>query len=240
MRKIVFALPHAGGGALSFAGWEELIDGEFYSFDYSGHWTRSDEPFDHSINELVDDIVEKILSFHLTRDDQIILFGHSMGGVVAWFCASKLISEHKIIPEAVCISGTVSLRAIHVGQLEGLVSDQDFLNFLVRLKQVPEKVLDNEIFFKVLLPAARNDFKLLCDFASGSPDKVKKIESSIFCFIGDKDEFVDLKGVQDWKNYTASEFKTYQLRGNHFYLRIPLNRKKVCRIINNIFASQNN
>ena len=84
--KNVFLLPFAGGSSLLYSQWK-LDHFLFRGIDYSGHGFRYQEPMAQSLEDLAEDVIQQIES---VRPEEFFLFGHSMGGLLAWLVAQKL------------------------------------------------------------------------------------------------------------------------------------------------------
>ena len=110
MQLICF--PWAGGSSVLYAPWLKHpgIASAFSSVvcvDYPGRASRSaEEPIGH-IDPLVDNILESYTCFNsdAAGDDEIVLFGHSFGAIVAFEVARRL-EERGQSPKAVFVSAS--------------------------------------------------------------------------------------------------------------------------------------
>ncbi len=85
----VFCFPHAGGGASFYKKWEEAFDVgvDLIGVQYPGHFDRIKESPATNIEELTDPICEEIEAY---TDIPVVLFGHSLGALVAYTISQKL------------------------------------------------------------------------------------------------------------------------------------------------------
>src|SRR5437870_4644362 len=85
----VFCLPSAGGGASVFREWRlaQGDDLEVVAIELPGRETRIAEPLRERVAALVDDLRDT-----LPTDRPYALFGHSMGGLIAFELARALVA----------------------------------------------------------------------------------------------------------------------------------------------------
>ena len=102
--KRVICFHHAGGTATFYGKWREYIrdDIEILSFMLPGHDRRMREDFCDNLKEVVQDIVNCGLEMF---DLPFILYGHSMGGLMAYELAKLLEMNYHICPDKLIISG---------------------------------------------------------------------------------------------------------------------------------------
>lgn len=82
-------LPCAGGCAANYNKYKHFLP-DVTIYEYPGHWTRYREGLVHSVSALVEDFVTRVIDAE--QDMPLYLFGHSMGGIVAWSAVEKLLS----------------------------------------------------------------------------------------------------------------------------------------------------
>ena len=104
MSKKLITFPCAGGSANNFNKIIKNLDCKIYSMEYSGHWTRYEERAYDSMEDCIESLYSEIEEI-VTETDEIFLLGHSMGAIVAYEIAVRLL-EHEIrqIPLKVLVS----------------------------------------------------------------------------------------------------------------------------------------
>ncbi|NJR38935.1 MAG: thioesterase [Leptolyngbyaceae cyanobacterium CSU_1_4] len=209
----LFCLPYAGGGTHSFRRWSEHLPHlEVCPIQLPGRERRlSEAPFT-SLKQLIQALTEAILPF---LDRPFALFGHSMGGLIAFELTRFLRQNHHPQPLHLFVSGCrapqLSSPLSHLHTL----ADAEFLQELRRYNGTPEAVLTNTELMQVLLPTLRADFAMVETYAY-------QLESPLDCPItaygGLKDLDITPQDLADWQIQTVNSFAKYLLPGDHFFL----------------------
>ena len=223
--KNIYIFPCAGGCAANYSEYGLYLP-ETKVYEYKGHWSRFEEPFSVAMDDLVRDAADLIRCNEYP--DGLLLFGHSMGGIVAWHLAAKLLEiglDVKGIFIAACSPPTEKVRA-----LDKIDSDEDIEDFLIRVRQVPQKVLRSDFFKENLLPTIRNDFRILKD-AISRKTKYHKIDCDIICLGGREDSLIQMDLMYGWENFTNGSLQVHEFPGNHFFVYERNNIKKISRLI---------
>ena len=97
-----------------------------------GRENRSAEPVAESIDQLADQIVPHLLPL---LDRPAVIWGHSLGGIVAWEVVRLLRERHRIEPAHFLVTGTAPPHLIVKWQkrevmLKAMVADGTYLNIL--------------------------------------------------------------------------------------------------------------
>src|SRR6056297_3046515 len=106
MNKKVIAFPFAGGNKHCYDFLKNHVSSqnvEIHTMEYPGRGSRIKESLLVDIYSLIDDLYEKVLC--LTDDSNYILFGHSMGGLVAYLLAKKIEKHDDNPPFKLIVSG---------------------------------------------------------------------------------------------------------------------------------------
>ena len=92
MSKKLITFPCAGGNANNFNKIIKNLDCKIYSMEYSGHWTRYEERMYASMEDCIESLYSEIEEI-VTETDDIFLLGHSMGPIVAYEIAVRLLDH---------------------------------------------------------------------------------------------------------------------------------------------------
>jgi surfactin synthase thioesterase subunit len=210
--KTLFCLPHAGGSASVFAQFENSISGHGFNcqaIEYPGHGARMREPLCRNIEDLVSDVVSQLSD---VKGD-FCLYGHSLGGHIAFEVSRSLRRLNNSSLEHLFLSGNagpsvpIKLRGLH---------DLEPDLFYKRLSELggvfqPEKwdAQIQEIFYPIL----KADFEVVSsiDFRKEEP-----LDIPITAFVGTEDIY-SCNEIQQWEIETKQPLSLYQFEGNHFF-----------------------
>lgn len=208
----VFLLHFAGGNSYSFNFLRPFLPGnfDFLLIELPGRGKRSDEKLLSAESEAIDDLVNQITSLRNGRP--YIIFGHSMGAHLGLRITKKM-EELSDCPKRLVVAGNAG-PGTGDEKLRSKMNDEELKQELLNLGGVPNDVLENEELFSFFSPIMRSDFKILEEsepFSAGF-----KVSTPIVAVMGEKEEAVE--EIENWKNFTSRNFKSYILPGNHFFI----------------------
>ena len=211
---MLIILPCAGGCAANFTRYNSFLN-DVHTYEYPGHWTRFSEPLRSDPKYLIRDLLDCIISGRY--GNRIDLFGHSMGGLLAWLLACELLNRGIEINHLYLVAcGIPQIRPKFLYEIE---NDDDIKGVLARIRQIPENILESDFFNRNLLPVIRNDFevvRILLDNLNSYTDA--QIPSDITCFYGNEDPVIDYLDMCGWREYTKRGFDIQEFKGDHFFL----------------------
>lgn len=222
--KNMFLLPFAGGSSLLYSKWK-LDHFRMYALDYSGHGFRYQEPMAQSMDDFVEDVIQQVESARL---EEFFLFGHSMGGLLAWLMTQKL--EKK--PQVLFISACEPPGCLDVGKYEKYQREDLLMQYIVDYNRVPEKQRNSKVFRKILLPVIQNDFRILSEYVY-EPEPV--LDVPIVVLYSREDTMMRHEVMEEWRDY-GRKVSFRQIRGDHFYLEEEQNRKQILEIMNRVMS----
>jgi medium-chain acyl-[acyl-carrier-protein] hydrolase len=217
-RVRVLCLPPSGSGASFFASWRLRLRSQNYSVlpvQLPGRESRLGEAAHTSLPALVAAAADGLAEELSTGRD--IIFGHSMGGAVAFELAVELRRRGRPEPAAVVIS---ACSPPHLGMSHELpmadASDLDLITMLTRLGGTPQLLLQNEDFMQMMLPALRADLQA-CETYRPVGDEV--VTTPIVAIGGADDPAVPAAHLHEWAAYTTGPFRALTVDGGHHYLQ---------------------
>ncbi|KAM5157029.1 S-acyl fatty acid synthase thioesterase, medium chain-like [Mantella aurantiaca] len=225
----LICFPWAGGGSLYNAQWGRLFDDsvEVCSLRLPGRESRSQEPFPHSVDQLLDDIIDVLLP--LLREKRFAFFGHSFGSFNSYSTAARLKEKYGLEPIYLFVSGAPAPHTLYrpSSQKKSELSDEDFLKWMAAKQGTPPELLQNKEAIQLFLPLMKADLKLLENHVIEKPS-VPVLSCGMTCFYGTEDVPCDLS---IWKDLTSGDFSIHMLPGGHFYLRDSTNEKSLVQYI---------
>ncbi len=211
----LFCLPHAGGTAAHFAGWQRWLPPtvEAVPLDLPGHGRRRGEPLLAELPALVAELSRSVAA----PGGRVALFGHSFGAVLAYELARTLHRAGRP-PELLLVAARngplapLSHRPIHA------LPDDELVVALHRLGGTPAAVLRDPHLLRHFLPALRADLKLAETYARtpGPP-----LSCPVAAYVGRLDRMADAAGTLAWQRETTARFDLTVLGAGHFLLDDP-------------------
>jgi surfactin synthase thioesterase subunit len=205
--------PHAGGAVTFFSPLARALSGRFEvcGVQYPGRQDRRAEPCLRTIAEIADGAFTALRSSGAAPR---VLFGHSMGAVVAFEVARRM-EEHGTTPLGLVVSGrrapsTIREEAVHRRGDNALVDE------IRRLGGTDTAFLDDPELRAMVLPAIRADYTAVetYRYVQGSP-----LSCGIAAIIGTGDPRVTQAEAEAWSAHTSGDFTLQTVPGGHFYLR---------------------
>jgi surfactin synthase thioesterase subunit len=209
LRLICF--PFAGGGATAFRTWPLGLprDVEVLAYVPPGREGRTFEPLvDHAAG-LADEAID-CLAPHL--DAPHVLFGHSMGSIVAYEVAARTRSAglRRLVVAGHTLRRDPDHRPVHA------LPDAEFVQEVRRLNGTPDDVLANEDIMPLLIPVLRSDIRVAETYR---PPDHAPLDCPISAYGGLADPSVSREDLEDWRGRTRAGFSARMLPGDHFFLR---------------------
>lgn len=232
MKKILFSLPCAGGRAANYDIWKSHINFELINIEYPGHWGRWGETACTNINDLVEDVTRQISDrVEDTQGMGIFLIGHSMGALIAWLVAQSLKAKKNILLEGIIIAAMLSPDQLDSLNSIPLTAEADIKEFLHRIRQVPDNILNSAFFNSYFFPAIESDFRIFRECVEKTGE-FRKMDVSCLVLYGTQDPIINMNHLTSWNNYAESVIYS-KIDGDHFFIYDSAQIKKICCSVNN-------
>lgn len=217
-RARLFCFPYAGGGSAPFQAWGPLLAdvAVVAAARPPGRESRFREP---AIDDAVQiarsatESLEPLLRAEPTRPYS--LFGHSLGGTVAFEVARELRRRGLPRPEALIVSGRNAPTMPSTRKPIAHLPDKEFIEEIAALEGTPKEVLANAELLELCLPMLRTDFHAA--EAYRRPDG-EALDLPIFAYGGTSDDEVSVESLQAWQKETSGPFKLRLFEGGHFFI----------------------
>lgn len=213
----LFCFPPAGGTSALYRNWHlglpESV--EVHAIELPGRERRfSDTPFT-SMGALLDELVP-VIEAARHPDRSFALFGHSMGGSIAFELTRRLREQKRGLPQVLCVSGRKAPQLAERFPLMHNLSEGEFIQGLRAYGGTPEAVLQSEDLMELFVPLLRADFSL---FETWSYQEESPLPMPLVVFGGDEDPRALIGELQAWRMHTAADFGFRMIPGGHFFLR---------------------
>lgn len=211
----IFCLPYAGGNKYSYREFVENAPSflNIITLDYPGRVPRIKEPLLSNIETLVNDLYKQIKNKVDQKDYAI--YGHSMGGLIAYLLTRKLIENNHKAPLHLFITGTSGPSASSRGEkMRHLLPKEEFLQEMKDLDGIPDEILQTEELLSFFEPILRADFKVSENYVYENYDP---IDIPITVITG-MEEDMELDDIYLWQKETKSVVDFRQMPGKHFFI----------------------
>lgn len=213
-RPAVYCLPFAGGGASFYRPWVQSVPGlAIVPVQPPGREDRLFEPSFERMSELVRGAADALLPF---VGKPYILFGHSMGGMMAYELVQELRRRGAAEPVHLFVSGAPAPhRAAEIPPIYHLPEPELVAEIQRRYRGLPAEVLQSRELLDLLLPRLRADLAVTGTYVWRSSPP---LSCPITAFGGDSDETVSPDMIDAWREHTAAAFRSRIFSGGHFFL----------------------
>ncbi len=210
----LYCFPYAGGAALIYRHWGKKLpeEVEVCPVQLPGRWGRISEPPFRDLDSLVLNIREGLRE-EITKP--YILFGHSMGALIAFELARLLQGEKVNPPRLLVVSAAFAPQRASRPQPTFGLPDGALIQRIRELNGTPEEILQNSVMLQTFLPILRADLEMAetYRFIPG-----EKLCCPILALGGEEDPEVNLKEMEGWAAQTEKSFTLKRLPGGHFFL----------------------
>ncbi|WP_326594995.1 thioesterase II family protein [Streptomyces sp. NBC_01803] len=210
----LFCLPYAGGGASAYRAWGDLASGRIQvcPLEVPGRGRRLAETPFNRLRPLVGALADALRA-HLDRP--FAIFGHSMGGLLAFELTRTLRRRGWPLPEHLFVSGAAPPDVPRTRPPVHAASDEEVKAELRRLGGTPGELLDDDEVMELMLPTLRADFSVLetYEYRAEPPLPVP-----MTVFGGTADPLVAPAALHGWRRQAGAGSRLELLPGGHFFL----------------------
>jgi medium-chain acyl-[acyl-carrier-protein] hydrolase len=212
-RHRLICFPYAGGSANDYRDWVDRIPGtDIVAARLPGRDSRYTEPAETRFVPLLDDLVRTIEPY-LGAD--VTLFGHSMGGLLAFEIARRLEADGRA-PTSVVASGCLAPRTFaSAGRTD--FSDETLLAELRAEGPGSAEVRANDELLNLMLPIFRADLQLIADYRL-SP-AAAPLARPVRLYYGADDVPEPGRLRQEWAEVVSGGLELRRFPGDHFFVR---------------------
>lgn len=212
----LFCFPYAGGNAHIYRGWQDDLSPDHVqvcAVEIPGRGRQRRRPPFATLEPLVDAVLDAIEPF---LDRPFALFGHSMGGLIAFELARTLRRRGGPQPVHLFVSaadapGGPRTRPSSIRS----AAEVDVKKELRVLGGTPQVLLDNEELMELMLPVLRADFSIIetYEYRPEAP-----LVMPITVFGGISDQVVSQQSLRGWLEQSTGDSQLRLFPGDHFFL----------------------
>ena len=179
--------------------------------EYSGHGFRFKEPLISEFPQMLEDIIS---SMNVSNDDEYILFGHSMGGLLAWMLAHEMKRRGLKEPERIIISGCEPPDTINTRLFHKYTDYDEVVEYVRHFNRFSEKRIKSEVFVKFFFPIIQNDFRLVSSYQY---KETEALDIPMDVIYSKDDSIMRCDTMEGWKKF-SSDVEFYVVEGDHFFI----------------------
>jgi surfactin synthase thioesterase subunit len=212
---VLLCLPYAGAGAGLFRPWQRVAPPHLTvrGLQLPGRENRIAETLVTEVSAAVEQVRAQALAF-AGEFDQVLVFGHSAGAVLAFEVALDLSRRVPGRLSHLIVSGCAGPRLPRRLRATGL-PDDDFLARVREFAGYRDSVFDDPEMREVLLPVLRADVAMFESYRPG-PDDV--LDVPIIAIRGSNDALVAAAESARWADVTSMGVTIVEPEGPHMYI----------------------
>jgi external thioesterase TEII len=214
----LYCLHFAGGNSYSFrafkARFPDFIEPIF--LELPGRGLRLREPLLIDVNQAVKDLLPR-----LQTTEPYAIYGHSMGGLLAYQLTQQLMAKKQNLPLYLLISGCRAPRFIPRNDARHLLSKAQFFNMLQALGGLPKDILANQELMEFFEPVLRADFQIVDTYHYRA--SAVRLSMPVSILGGQNDKEVSYAELNHWQEECALPIRLHYWAGDHFFIFEKLN-----------------
>ena len=217
-RVQLLCFPYAGGSAAVFRQWRRLTPAalELYPVELPGRGARLREVLASNLREMAESCAR---AWHDgCGADEVVLFGHSMGGWLAFGTAVELERlgtrvRHLFVSAIGAPLSTPRPQLSH--------GDAEVLDKLQSFGGTPPLLLQDPVLLQHALPTLRADFAAVRGYVSPEGERVR---CDLTVFEGTDDRTVATTRLEAWRGRSVGRFTRVPIEGDHFFVHSAASR----------------
>ncbi len=226
----LFCFSYAGGSASFYSDWSSFLHKNIgvYPYELAGHGGRAEESTLHTVESASKEAADTIKEF---SDKPILLYGHSMGGIIAFQTSFELAEKYGTAAAGLFISASVPNYS-QTSKMNGIkmseLNDEEFCDKLIEFEAIDKRIFRVKSFKEIYLPVIRSDFYMTENFI---PTDNIKLDSDMFIYGGSGDKIISAQLLNEWKVHTNKKIQINVMSGGHFFVR--QHKERICSDISN-------
>jgi len=213
-RVSLLCLPCAGASATMYLRWRPLLPRwiEIVPVELPGRGMRMGECFVESFDAQVARICAEQAD---AMQGSFMLFGHSMGALLAYGVAQRLRALGRPLPRALLASGSSAPSQRDPGRLPGAHDDAALTAELRKQGGTPEEVFASAELMRITLDTLGADYRVCRSFAYAAD---APLPMPLHVFAGRRDD-IDALRMEAWSAHAGDAFTLDWFDGGHFFIR---------------------
>ena len=183
---------------------------EFVPLTTPGKDQRLSETLLTDVHQLAEQYAQQLID---SEDSDYILYGHSMGALMANLVVQNLSEQNATLPKHVVVSSYPAPRHHH-DRGRGQMDDIAFIKHMKQLDGLPPRLLNEPSLMRVFLPILRADITAIDNYRYEPTDK---FDTPLTVLFGSKEEQLQ-RVILDWQQECAQRITVQRMEGGHFFI----------------------
>lgn len=213
--KQVICFPYLGGYANSFLDLSNALgeDVELWALNPPGHGGCAMQPLEDI--EVLLDLYEKEIQEILRPN--CVFFGHSMGGIMAYFLTQHLLQSQNSLAESITlVLSSCNTPSDFQGKNYSNLSNDNLIDHLISYDGIPEELINEKNLLEFFLPIFRADFKVL---ETSATHDYTPLNIPVYVLWGESDKIVPIESIAQWSKYFRNEVNLIPIEnGSHMFI----------------------
>ncbi|GAA3074707.1 thioesterase II family protein [Streptosporangium carneum] len=210
-------LGFCGGGTGPYQPWAEVVPPgvDLALVCYAGREGRFLEEFATTWDELAEDATRTVVS--AVGDRPYVLFGHSMGGWMAFEVATRLQARSASVPDALVVSScNAPARGLTPRDMlpARQDTDEELLTWMRTHGLLADYVLDDPDLLEMAVEIMRADIAVRDTFRYNG---AAGVTMPLQFLAGADDEAIEADAPAQWRELALGPYRHDSLPGSHFY-----------------------
>lgn len=210
----LLTIPCAGASATMYLRWRRHLPSsvQLVPLEPPGRGARLGQSFIERFDGLVSWLCQ---TWQAELQDRYVLFGHSMGALLAWGMAVHQRRTGGRMPEALLLSACAAPSQRDPDRFRGLDSDESLMADLRAQGGTSEAVFAHPDMLRMTLDTLRADYRV-CDSFVHDPDEAP-LALPVHVLAGRQDD-ISPGRLEAWRRETVAAFSITWFEGNHFFI----------------------
>tara|TARA_B110000305_G_scaffold235834_1_gene296187 strand:- start:2295 stop:3059 length:765 start_codon:yes stop_codon:yes gene_type:complete len=217
LRLVCFA--HAGAGASTYHPWAAPLAAsgiEVRSVQYPGRESRWGEPLLVSVDTMAEQALARWSELAGDDDVPVVVYGHSMGVLIAYEMARRLSPGMKPVRHLVLGGRNPPHIPSLYPPIHHLPDDVFIRKVAERYQNLPAEILADPDMLALIIPVLKADFEMVDTYRITTPES-PPLEIPLTIVQGTDDPFTQSERLSDWARYTHATCGVRRLAGGHFF-----------------------